>query len=97
MFRMNVEFVLINGERRRFALPGHTGSVVSALDRLDDWIQASDGVWVQKKFIVEVRLLDNEVEEAQRSAEEYVHLAGSSDSGGDTLDPRREARRRARP
>jgi hypothetical protein len=86
MSRMNVEFVLINGERRKFTLPGHTGSVVSALDRLDDWIQASDGVWVQKKFIVEVRLLDEELGEPPRSAEQKLRVAGRDDTG-DARDP----------
>ena len=52
---MDVEAVLINGERRTIVIPGYTDSVVHALDRLDDWIQTQDGGWVQKKFIVEVR------------------------------------------
>jgi hypothetical protein len=61
MLGMDVEFVLINGERLRFTVPGHTGTIGSALDRLDDWIETSDGVWVQKQFIVEVRILDGVV------------------------------------
>jgi hypothetical protein len=47
-------------------LPGHTGSVANALDRLDDWIETRDGNWVQKSFVVEVRLVDGK---AQSSAE----------------------------
>ena len=53
---MEVELVLINGERRTFVVPGHTDSIVHALDRLDDWIETQDGGWVQKQYIVEVRL-----------------------------------------
>lgn len=50
-----VELVLINGERRRFEIPGHTDSIGQVLDRLDDWVKTQDGGWVQKRYIVEVR------------------------------------------
>jgi hypothetical protein len=50
-----LELVLVNGERRSFTLPGHSGSIGNALARFDDWIQMDDGGWVQKSFIVEVR------------------------------------------
>ena len=63
--------MLINGERRVFVLPGHTGSVVAVLDRLDDWVQVTDGGWVQKKHIVEVRIVEAETAESPpASAEE---------------------------
>jgi len=55
--------VLLNGERRRLVLPSHTGTVANALGRLDEWIMTEDGGWVQKRFIVEVRPVD----QAQRS------------------------------
>lgn len=55
---LGVEVVLLNGERRAIALPGHTGSVANVLDRLDDWVKTEDGGWVQKSFIVEVRVVD---------------------------------------
>jgi hypothetical protein len=51
-----LELVLVSGERRRLELPSHSGDVANALSRLDDWILTSDGGWVQKRFIVEVRL-----------------------------------------
>ena len=54
---MDVEVVLVNGERRTVALPGHGGSITNVLARLDDWIETEDGGWVQKSFIVEVRAL----------------------------------------
>lgn len=53
---MRVELILLNGERRTFDLPSASGTVANALDRLDDWIRTSDGGWVQKSFIVEVRV-----------------------------------------
>lgn len=50
-----VELLLLNGERRTLDLPGGSGTIANALARLDDWIETSDGGWVQKSFIVEVR------------------------------------------
>jgi hypothetical protein len=63
--------VLVNGERRTFVLPSHTGTVANALDRLDDWILTEDGGWVQKRFIVEVRPAqqDQQVERLRASRE----------------------------
>jgi hypothetical protein len=55
---MNVEVLLVTGERRTVSLPGHTGSIGNVFARLDDWIKTEDGGWVQKRFIVEVRLPD---------------------------------------
>ena len=52
---MQVELILVNGERRAFELPSASGTVANALARLDEWIETSDGGWVQKSFIVEVR------------------------------------------
>jgi len=52
---MRVELVLVNGERRTLDLPSASGTIANALGRLDAWIQTSDGGWVQKSFIVEVR------------------------------------------
>jgi hypothetical protein len=62
--QVEVELVLINGERRVFVLSGHTGSVVAVLDRLDDWVQVADGGWVQKTHIVEVRIAEAETAES---------------------------------
>jgi hypothetical protein len=53
-----LEVVLVTGERRTLALPSHSGSVANALERLEPWIRTTDGGWVQKRFIVEVRTLD---------------------------------------
>jgi hypothetical protein len=53
-----LELVLVGGERRRLNLPSHSGELANALDRLDNWIETADGGWVQKQFIVEVRLVD---------------------------------------
>jgi hypothetical protein len=51
-----VELTLLNGDRRTLSLPSHTGSLSAALGRLHDWIETDDGSWVQKQFVVEVRL-----------------------------------------
>jgi hypothetical protein len=53
-----LELVLVSGEHRRLDLPSHSGELANALDRLDNWIETADGGWVQKQFIVEVRLVD---------------------------------------
>ena len=55
---MRVDLLLLNGERRALALPRGSGTMANTLARLDDWIQTSDGGWVQKSFIVEVRPSD---------------------------------------
>jgi hypothetical protein len=62
-----VELLLLNGERRALDLPGGSGTVANALSRLDDWIQTSDGGWVQKSFIVEVRADAHEQDTASDS------------------------------
>jgi hypothetical protein len=72
---MDVDVVLVTGERRRIALPGHTGSVENALARLDEWIKTDDGGWVQKRFIVEVRPLDQDDGGPAGSAEEFGSLS----------------------
>jgi hypothetical protein len=53
---VEVELVLVGGERRKIVLPRHTGSIVNVLDRLEEWVETDDGGWVQKKYIIEVRL-----------------------------------------
>jgi hypothetical protein len=63
-----VELILVNGERRRVALARPTDSIAHALDRLDEWIETEDGGWVQKKYIVEVRLIASpQADERDRS------------------------------
>ena len=53
---VSLELTLVTGERKALTLPSHTGSVGAALDRLHDWIETDDGTWVQKRFVVEVRI-----------------------------------------
>ena len=43
---------LITGEVRRVHLGTHTGTLGNALDRLEDWVEADDGSWLQKRYIV---------------------------------------------
>ena len=69
-----LELVLINGERRSLTLAAHTGSLGNVLDRFDDWIRTDDGGWVQKSFIVEVRVREREGDTPAASAEEYDRL-----------------------
>jgi hypothetical protein len=71
---MQLELVLVNGERRTFDLPSASGTTANALARLDDWIQTSDGGWVQKSFIVEVRVVSEENEQSPGSEDEYAAL-----------------------
>jgi hypothetical protein len=73
-----LELVLINGERRRVALPSHTGMVANALDRLDTWIKTDDGSWVQKSHVVEVRELDEERGIPRGADEEFSDLADAA-------------------
>jgi hypothetical protein len=80
-----VELVLLNGERRSLDLPGGSGTVANALARLDDWIQTSDGGWVQKTFIVEVRSVEHEAPGSPGSKQELEALeqaAGRMADGG---------------
>jgi hypothetical protein len=51
-----LEFVLVSGERRTVSVAGQMPSIATVLERLDDWIETDDGTWVQKRFVVEVRL-----------------------------------------
>jgi hypothetical protein len=85
---MEVDLVLLNGERRTFVVPGHTGSVASVLDRLDEWVQTQDGGWVQKKFIVEVRVgtLERDSAVPRGSDEEFHQLSDAADSLADQAD-----------
>jgi hypothetical protein len=69
-----LELVLINGERRSLTLAAHTGSLGNVLDRFDDWIRTDDGGWVQKSFIVEVRVPDRVGDSHAGSAEEFDRL-----------------------
>jgi hypothetical protein len=76
------ELVLTNGERRPVTLPAHTGSIGNVLSRLDDWIKTDDGGWVQKSFVLEVRLMghgsdtpEGSVEETRSPSEDSAKLA----------------------
>lgn len=89
---MEVELVLINGERRRFVVKSHSGSIASALDRLDEWVQTADGGWVQKTHVVEVRPVMNRarVVAEQGTAEELDQLteaAGALAQAAEDEDP----------
>jgi hypothetical protein len=75
---VNLEVVLVNGERRVIELPGPTDSVANALDRLDTWAKTTDGGWVQKSFIVEVRQLASGGPESGGSREELERLADAA-------------------
>jgi hypothetical protein len=75
---MAVEVVLVNGERRIIPLPRYTGSMANALARLDDWIKTEDGGWVQKRFIVEVRALEQERNVPGGSVEEFERLGDAA-------------------
>ena len=86
---VTLELVLVGGERRRLELPSHSGEVANALDRLDNWIQTNGG-WVQKQFIVEVRIVAEA--DTAGSSQEFDGLA---DAGGQLTD-HGEARRRRR-
>lgn len=69
-----LELVLVGGERRSVALPGQSTSVANVLARLDEWILTEDGGWVHKRYIVEVRALDEDGESGEGSKEEYRSL-----------------------
>lgn len=83
---MGVEVVLVTGERRAIALPGHTGSVENVLARLDDWIRTEDGGWVQKSFIVEVRPMDEEPGVPAGSTEEFESLSEAAGTLADQAE-----------
>jgi hypothetical protein len=83
-----LELVLINGERRRVALPSHTGLLANALDRLDTWIKTDDGTWVQKNHVVEVRELDEERGIPRGTKEEFADLADAAGQLADQANAR---------
>jgi hypothetical protein len=84
--RMDVDLILINGERRRFVVPGHSGSVASVLDRLDEWVEIKGGGWVRKSFIVEVRPVAGGNREEAGTAEELRQLTDAASSLADQVD-----------
>ena len=84
-----LELVLINGERRKVAMPSHTGVLANALDRLDTWIETDDGGWVQKSHVVEVRVLDEQRGVPRGSREEFSDLADAAGQLADQADGER--------
>ena len=80
-----LEVVLLNGERRRVTLPGHTDSVANALNRLDAWVATDDGGWVQKSSIVEVR--PYAPPSASGSVVEYAQLDDAAGALADRPEP----------
>ena len=85
---MEVDLVLINGEKRKYVVPGHTGSVALVLDRLDEWVETKGGGWVQKRFIVEVR---------PATGAEDGDVEGGSEERSYASSPTRLRRSRIRP
>ena len=92
-----LEFVLVSGERRTVSLAGQVSSIATVLERLDDWIETDDGTWVQKRFVVEVRLgesvaapskgSDLEYEQLDEAAGELAGGAGSRAADDDASRP----------
>jgi hypothetical protein len=80
---VGVELVLVNGECRTIELPGPTDSIANALDRMDSWIKTEEGGWVQKSFIVEVRLANPERGGAGGSSEEFSRLTDAAQTLAD--------------
>ena len=80
---LDLDVVLVTGERRKIHLPGPSGSVANALARLDDWIKTADGGWVQKSFIVEVRATDEDPGVSTGSDEEFERLGDAAGSLAD--------------
>ena len=80
---VDLDVVLVNGERRKIHLGGHSGSVANALARLDDWIETADGGWVQKSFIVEVRATAGDPGAPAGSDEEFERLGDAAGSLAD--------------
>jgi hypothetical protein len=78
-----LELLLVNGDRRTVALPDYTGSLANALGRLDDWIQTEDGGWVQKSFVVEVKVVNQRRGVPAGSEEESERL---DDAAGKLVD-----------
>jgi hypothetical protein len=81
------EVVLVNGEHRTVALPSHTGLVANALDRLEPWIETTDGGWVQKSFVVEVRDLGERTDGPRGSEEEFGQLSEAAGKLADQAGP----------
>ena len=85
-----VELVLLNGAVRALELPASTSSLGNALTRLDDWIETSDGGWVNKAHVVEVRTAERgearpatvEFEALDAAAETMI--AGARENGDPT-------------
>jgi hypothetical protein len=78
-----LEALLTSGERRVLSVPGSTSSIGNVLGRLDDWIETEDGGWIQKRFIVEVRLRGSDDDESRSSTDEYGQL---DDAAGQHAD-----------
>jgi hypothetical protein len=74
--------VLVNGERRSLELPAHTGTVANALDRLDEWIATTDGGWVNKQHIVEVRARSPGEQGVEEPLVTEVETSASRDPAG---------------
>lgn len=84
---VELEVVLVNGERRTVALPGPTDSVANALNRLDAWVTTSDGGWVQKSHIVEVRRPSRNAGPGRGSDEELERLSDAATALADQAHP----------
>ena len=80
---IDLDVVLVTGERRKIRLQGHSGSVANALARLDDWIETEDGGWIQKSFIVEVRATGEDPGVPAGSDEEFERLGDAAGSLAD--------------
>ena len=72
---VRLELMLLSGERKSLTLPSHTGSMGTALDRLHEWIETDDGSWIQKRFVVEVRLLARRATSARLDPSTSEHAA----------------------
>ena len=83
---IDLDVVLVTGERRKIRLQGHSGSVANALARLDDWIETEDGGWIQKSFIVEVRTAGQDSRVPSGSDEEFERLGEAAGALADQAD-----------
>ena len=82
---IDLDVVLVTGERRKIRLAGPSGSVANALARLDDWIETEDGGWVQKSFIVEARAIGGDPRAPTGSDEEFERLGDAAGSLADQV------------
>jgi hypothetical protein len=82
-----LEALLTSGERRVLSVPGSTSSIGNVLGRLDDWIETEDGGWIQKRFIVEVRLRGSDDDESRGSTDEYGELDDAARQPADQAAP----------